>query len=440
MIPIAPGIIVALLLSMRNGTSGQNSNRFFGAVWVLAPAAILWAALTWSNHPLLSSLLISFCLVALVPWPLAQLSARAGWQRLTVALVALADFTWGADRQGAMAWAALWVARRTDKAQHWAHARARIAGLTTIRGAGALALSLQADRDDSNTAQAMMRLTLRFDPARTPRLARRIALQWWSTELAATGQWRELADTDPEGSITARLLVGCARRLRGDSRAPSDRTLRAWWWLAGQRLITKPLLDRALINQRVNDGDKVRDVVAGWDAVVDATVSRLRPQFERVHHDRDATATVLASLYQRLGPLLLDHDWGEVREDDPRRVLVAALDHHRQKLLDQTELLASNWRARLALSDRSRSPSAELIDLAGAWHLVVQLNRLMLSGRQLAHDSLDGVLCDLAADLWNHRSEKPLANAMFRLLLEQAVLVGDERSAALQRANIACGS
>jgi hypothetical protein len=370
---------------------------------------------------------------------LAHITARLGWQRATVVLVAMADFSWGADRSGAMAWAALWVAQRTGRDSHWARARARAAALTNIKGAGALALALLAHADGDQQTMAMMRLMLRFHPDTTPRLARRIALQWWCTELAATGQWRELCDTEPRGSITAHLIVGCARRLRGDARAPSDRMLKALAWLNGQHEVTAALLHAALTSPITDDRlhGGLHHVVAGWDSVVAATVAQLKPN---IAVDSDDGPALLSSLYDRLGPLLREHDWRDVADSDDRRVLVAALEHQRHQLLDQAELLATTWRQRLALGDRTRPPSAEFSDVAQAWSMVVQLNQLLRSGRQLAHDSLDGVLCDLAADLWNHRGERALGHAMFHLLLEQAVFVGDERSAAVQRANIACGS
>ena len=42
--------------------------------------------------------------------------------------------------------------------------------------------------------------------------------------------------------------------------------------------------------------------------------------------------------------------------------------------------------------------------------------------------------------MWEIRGETAIANAMFRWLLHEAMIAGDEESIALQRKNVACGA
>ena len=58
-----------------------------------------------------------------------------------------------------------------------------------------------------------------------------------------------------------------------------------------------------------------------------------------------------------------------------------------------------------------------------------------LAVRQLAFPNLHHAACNHAAWLWNERNEYVMANAIFRWLLAEATIVGDERAIELQRAN-----
>jgi hypothetical protein len=49
---------------------------------------------------------------------------------------------------------------------------------------------------------------------------------------------------------------------------------------------------------------------------------------------------------------------------------------------------------------------------------------------------LHTVLCSFAVWLFNVRGERPMGNAIFRWLVEQARRVGDERSIELQERNV----
>ncbi|MFO0572739.1 MAG: hypothetical protein U1A78_01975 [Polyangia bacterium] len=59
--------------------------------------------------------------------------------------------------------------------------------------------------------------------------------------------------------------------------------------------------------------------------------------------------------------------------------------------------------------------------------------------RRLGWTAFHRDVCNFAVWLWNVRSEKILANAVFRFLLAEAEALDDDRSAALAKKNIACG-
>ena len=111
----------------------------------------------------------------------------------------------------------------------------------------------------------------------------------------------------------------------------------------------------------------------------------------------------------------------------------------------RTQLLEEIEQACDALHDRTTDKRAlpildewrEWAVLLGRYHRVCKLGGLAV--RRLAWAPLHRQACNWAVWLWNERSEKVLANAVFRFLLSEAEHLQDDSRIALDQKNVDAG-
>ena len=99
----------------------------------------------------------------------------------------------------------------------------------------------------------------------------------------------------------------------------------------------------------------------------------------------------------------------------------------------------------LRLVRRELPAHVPLIGFCGApWTVATYMvagqgSREQSEARRLAWTSLHRQANNWACWLWNARSEKVLANAVFRFLLRESLAIGDDRTAQLAKKNVGSG-
>jgi hypothetical protein len=429
------------------------------------------------------SLRFPWILATRVLIPLGLPRFAHGWIRHT------ADVSVKLDHPGGAAVAAAWALARQETLDEETAAwlEAELAKSAPLRGAGIFAAALLlAARGDTDGARQLIESLRHLDPRACPPLIRRLAAAWLATDAAARGEWlraAQLGVTLKEGGREAWLLSGVAQCLLLEPMAPGRLGLWMRWALAPHRRATLPIVRRALdaldgvfiepddeapsrvVTETIEGdpwssalllhasvlskqgapvtADELRTLGHAWDAVLgdkateravaaraltigasgaSAALLRLRQSVED-----DLAALVLASglPLADLGP--------QGGMADRLRVRV------RERLLSEVELSSDAIRRRC---DEQRPLPA--IDEWREWiRLVAQYERgVRLCGpdfRRLAFYKVHPDACSLAVWLFNDRAQRPLGNAIFRWLLEEARAVDDARAVALQAKNLACG-
>lgn len=425
---------------------------------------------------------LSLIVLLLVPWGITRavlipLGAwRAAWN-----LTQLAGWMWRGDVAGGQFVAGTWalLRRRVPDPAAIAWLGARRDELPQLEGSGVLGCALLADvLGDREQARRLMRSVASFDDVHCPPIARYLANEWRISDAAARGDWAEvelLGRSLHRRSRAARLLGGIAARLIGYPPVPGNLQLIALWLLAPSRARNFGLLVRALATPPGPEWSKptTRTIAKPIDPdVLLATHARTLVQPRVV----TSQLLALASAWDRVlsEPGLREQTVRRalaLRGGDPDQVLA--------KLGRQVELdLAS-------LARTARVPLATLEEAQGALRRVArELRHELLDDLALACEALDrrvrdrralpgldelreflavqeqyervhrlgggellriafsqahDPLCNLAVWLWDERGETAIANAMFRWLLHEATIVGDEEAVGLQRRNVACG-
>ncbi|PRP90020.1 hypothetical protein ENSA5_68800 [Enhygromyxa salina] len=487
--PIASGAVVAALIWM-----------ILGPVWLVELGLLIDALRSGDLADVaLALVVLATTTIVLFPWPIARsLLIPRGQVRLAWAVTRLSFWVWRRDVRGGALIAASWAATRraqrgvelSSELITWIDRRMAAAPRGAVRwklgGAGIIAAGLLAEarQDRTQTRRLLSSAAELAEPTR-PRRAIALASEWLCAEAIERGAWREvefLARTAPLETRTTKFLGSVAARLSRVAPVPSDLVLRWQWFAAPHRLATRELLLRALATpatareasgeaRRVRDPvvaegppllvalslhaqalglapsdlrrDEISRLARAWDAAL------ADPSLDQRLAERGAALGAHASLQRpdQLSELVREDllglvrgaglELGQLSEDS--ELLGRAARQLRGELLDGLEIATGalesrvdskrelpaldEWAAFLAL----REQYAEAASLGG------------LGLRRLAFGTVHGPVCSLAVWLWNDRSERALANAMFRWLLAEAVVVDDAAAVRLQERNVDCG-
>ncbi len=467
MIPVgAIGAIIAAVATASRSSSGApppgGRSALFFLAWMFGTFALVMGIALLVDGEVVGLPIAAAGALITFPWPLARFATiPLGFVKTTWLLAVFADWTWGRDRW-AGAYAAAILAYRAKPTSAGARF---LAGLEKNQkrsgGALATALGLLADHHgDVDGARSLFSMERLFDPSVTPRLARCIAREWLAADLAARGQWQELAAFDGGGSRMVALLVRAARRLTGTAKSPSDFALRCWWLFAPARRATRPLLLRALTApRRRHDATAEVDVdaapVAGESKTALAvrlhTAALRRPAAVRTGDGLSRVARAwqeaLADAPYEVQDGVVDALVELVQQTDMRDVAIA---EHGNDLMERAiervrgERLLALEQASDALQRRAEStadlpPADELREVAALVRVYEEAARAGHEAQRLAWEACHYNVCNVGVRFWNIRKETRLGNLVFRWLHEEAVVNHDAANIELHTKNLKCG-
>lgn len=486
-------LAVRVVMAVKQGTDAERRRGAFGGwaifVWLfLVPAALVLTLGVFVGH--LWALLPIFAIaLAAFPWPIARsILIPRGLVKPAYWLTFTSDVAFHRDRRGGAAIAAAWACAmqpELDEADaEWL--TARLAAEAPLGGAGvvatALLLSARGDRDG---ARALLCTVAAIDDRACPAEAKRVANAWLASDAAERGAWTRVAElgaTLDRGGRLAWLLSGIAQSLLLEPMAPGKFGLWLRWAIAPRRAATRAMVERAIesldggfiepedeppIAAAVDGGaDTWRAALGLHAAVLARPAGAVRPEDVRsLAHawdealDDRGTERRLLERGLVIGAGDVAAALGRVRasiEDDLGAVVFAS----GMSLADLGDKGATNVRVRARIRDRlladvedasdalrRRVDAERAIPVAEEWREWAGLTARYARGveragrdfRQLAFAKVYPDASSFAVWLFNERKERPLGNAIFRWLLDEATAVGDERAIALQTKNVACG-
>ncbi len=409
-----------------------------------------------------------------IPWLLVRfVFIPAGLPRGAWLIAHLADWTWGRDRGGGALIAAVLAAGAKKRPKDIAWARQRLQRLELLGGAGVVATALLADLDgDGARARALLRAFDAFDARVVPKTARHIAIEHRILELLRSADLAAIVDVDVKGSRFGRFARACARRLIGiDQRSLwGDAQLQGLWLLAPRRrrnralcrsalqalprpptakttttTTTAPLghalaLHVAATQAAAPSLGEVQALAAAWDPALKSAARDLaiRARALGVHNVDDVTRGIEETVTTSLADLVKEVDLSAVDVKTQPLLLQTAIEHVRSERLDALETATAALRLR---NEQSIDLAAvdELREVAAVRALALLVQRTGDDGRALAYDASQWTLCEVAVRLWNVRGEHRLANAIFRMLLDEATALRDTRGMDTQASNVKCG-
>ncbi len=408
--------------------------------------------------------------VVFVPLGLARLAYLSGW---------LSRVAWRRDKPGGpallAAWALVHQARPSAASIAWVEGKLT-SSKRAVQGSGVVAFGLlEAAKGNLEGARAWLQSVALFDPRVAPTQVRRVAAEWLATDAAATGDWPRVKaltrDRAWPPSATLTLLGALADRLNGEP-LPTNAGLTLWWLFAPRRLWSRRFVNEvsarapqkrareqglpsppqgldgparatfltlALQARPRPTASAVVAVARTWEAALgDDLRAQLhaRAQLNGGGEPEDAMHEVRTLLEQALGPLLPAKLEGVSGELPP--LVEAAVVARKDALFADLEERMNRMDARKL--DQRELPAFE------EWREVMTLRRVYLEScalgsegdRSLAFSILRDKLVNYGAWLYNQRLERPIANAVFRLLEAEAVALGDDESARLNKKNAGC--
>jgi hypothetical protein len=460
---------------------------------ILAFVAALFALSAARGH-LVSLGPLAVLLIILFPWHITRyVLIPLGRTQLAYQLAQLCGWIWRGDVPGGQLVAGTWALLRRrhpdELAMSWLAARRD--SLPSLQAPGILGCALLEEAHGRHDhARQLIQSIFEFDEHECPPLALELAVEWSIADSAARGDWHRveiLGRTYALNSRRGRFLGAVGARLVGHAPIPSDGRLRWMWLMAPGRLRGWRLLQRALAVPPCETGTPQR---------ADGHRQRPDPLLRDQVGEHDALGMHTGALLADGTHLGIDHlillgeAWDQTLESsdmrtlmarravalrggDPERVLRRFADEVGSDLaelarsaelplpsLEETNSKALHRVARYlrhdlldalavsaeALADRvDAQKQLPALDEIREWmHLREGYERVCkVGGRDLqrvAFSQIHDPLCNLAVWLWEVRGETAIANAMFRWLLHEAVVAGDEASIALQRKNVACGA
>lgn len=125
--------------------------------------------------------------------------------------------------------------------------------------------------------------------------------------------------------------------------------------------------------------------------------------------------------------------------DGPDPILERARRLLRDRLLDDVESASSALRER-AIALRELPPIEEWREYVRIRSVYEEVTNICGSdARRLAFGRVHADVCKLACWLFNKRRQRPIANGMFRWLLQEAEAVGTPEDVKLEKKNVSCG-
>ena len=469
----------------------------FALVWLLVWP--VWLGLIASNvvDPTLAGIAGALLLTPVcIPWLLVRLLViPLGLPRIAWVLTHGADWTWGRDRSGGAALAAVLAASARRRSTDLRWARDRLQRIDLLGGAGVVAAALMADIDgDSSRTEALMLTLESFDPRVVPKTAQHIAIEHRILGALKRGAMADVVALDVQGSRFGHFARACARRLSGVEKASalSNLKLRCLWLLAPRRRRARTLLSYAL-QADLKPQDHRATTTAETGKTPAATTTTTRDQATTT---TDETATLpralaLHVLATKRSPPRLDdvqalaqawapalkvaardlvtraralgvHNIGEVSRGLEETVttslcdliaqidlslvdvkyqpllLQTAIERVRSERLDALDTATAALRLRTELLTDLASVD-ELREVATLRALALAVYKTGNDARALAYDACQWTLCELAVRLWNVRAQPRLANAIFRMLLTEATALHDTKGTDTHTANVKCG-
>jgi hypothetical protein len=448
--------------------TGMQGLRVLGLV-LGAPFAVLDVFFAIALHPLAVPITLALSAVVFPLW-WATVAAALGWPRVA-RLLAQASLSFESDRVGgplAVAARGAGHARDREAAMAWLE---KALAAQPLRGGSLLASALLVDlRGDREGARALASSVALLSPAtqHTPKLVRAWAHEWLAAEAASRGAWEDVrrhSDLALPQTPTGALLQAFSLRMLGRPVAP----VTLWWrWLrAPYRLRTWPRLHEALAFRAASQlpltpaapppGDPLGRALqfhaevaaqaaptaeslallgALWDEALQspAVADRLAQRAKLVGGDavaaqfelRREAEGELTALAERL-PGGLHEASGELLETVARSV--------------RAQRLAELEQACVAMGDRTKEKRE--LPVLDEWRELLEVHRryerVVAQGdestRRLAFQTLHDQLNHWGAWVWNARNERALANALFRWLHAEAVLLNDLEAMELQGKN-----
>jgi hypothetical protein len=447
---------------------------------ILLPMCIGLTAFALESGSLGALSFAALCAWFLFPSFLARsVFAPLGFIRLAFTTAQLSRVAWRRDKPGGPALIAAWGLAQQEKP--WPSSIAWVenklnASKRALQGSGVVARGLlEAAKGNHESARVWIESVLMFDPRVAPTHVRAIAAEWLATDAAARGDWKRVKAIceNPKwpGSRPLTLLGAIAGRMLGEP-MPTNAGLWMWWFFAPRRLWTlgfvrrasahrpsgpKPelslpaapetlepmgratFLTLALKQSSTPSTASVINVARAWEAALssdlrsklfvrstmngggepDAAIDEVRQLIET------ALVPLLPAKLTGAGelPMLLESAAQE-RRNRIHNELEDKMNRMEQRKLAQRELpQLEEWNEFLSL----RALYRQACDASAS-----------LSDVSLAHSIIRDKLVNFAVWLYNDRTEKPLANAIFRLLEAEAVALGDAESERLNKKNSNC--
>lgn len=374
-------------------------------------------------------------------------------------------------------------------------------GLRPLRGGGILGSALLAElRDDREGMLELTESVLMLSPDARHAGARGLAAQWLAAWAAERGDWDEvLAVTRRVRSIPAgaRLLHLLARARVGKDERPVGRLVmlsawllapgrrRTWAWVRatwaakpdtgsvagpGSPTETDSETDSETVSEagvesecdfvrvpraavtaharlshasgRTISATELLQLALAWQEALDSPAVRegLAERAKAIGARRtDPLEIARAQVIDELAELL--HRSGISAEALPEPPLVLAMAMTRVESLATAEVEA-RWTPIERRNDADGALPAidewrEFVALARAYEAAVRIRGDV--GRRLLFEDTDTAISNLAAALWNDRSERSIANAMFAWLLPEAEAVHDADAIRRLTRNVAHG-
>ncbi len=425
-----------------------------------------------------------------LPWPFTRhVLIPLGMPRLAYWLARTSDFTFRLDRSGGAALAAGWALCRQrpfdEETADWL--AGKLAAEAPLCGAGVAASGLLlAARGDLEGARTLLGSVAEIDDRVCPPVAKSVAGGWLASDAAERGEWARVAElglTLSQGGRVGWLLSAIAQSLLLEPMAPGKVGLWLRWAIAPHRRATLPLVRRAL---EALDGafiepeddppiapaastagdDAIRTALSLHASVLTRPPAALRPEDVRAAGQAwdaalfdKATERHLLERALVVGATGAASVLGRMRAavEDDLTAAVLASGMPIKELGDRGEV-ASRVRTRLrdellgaveAASDaiKRRADEKRALPTADEWREWSNLRAIYERGVRCAGDELRRLAfvkvypdaSSYAVWLFNDRKQRPLGNAIFRWLLQEATALDDTRASALMAKNVSCG-
>jgi hypothetical protein len=459
------------------GDSGAAGTLVFQMILLGVASGLVTVGVQTGNGVALTSGLAA-CYLLFPAWIARSVFAPLGFVRLAYFTASLSRVEWRRDKPGGPALIAAWALAQQDKPWPstiaWVEKRLT-SSKSALQGSGVVAFGLlEAAKGRLDTARDWLDSVLMFDPRVAPTQVRAVAAAWLATDAAARGDWKRVKAIAENkkwpGSPSLTLLGALAGRMLGEP-LPTNAGLWFWWLLAPRRMWTRGFVQQATQHRAVAQASEtlpappttldaigratfltlalkgqpspgaasVVEVARAWEAAFGSDVrSRLFVRATLVGGgEPDAAVEEVRQLVQQaLGPLLPGKLTG-VSGELPGLIEAAAQ--------ARRDALSSELEERMNRMDGRKLGNKELPQLE-EWREFLALRALYrqsceagtLGDHSLAHSIIRDKLVNFGVWLYNVRVERPVANAIFRMLEAEAVALGDSDAERLNKKNGGC--